>query len=257
MDYCGYIYKFTLKPTNKIYIGKREKSDFDYSYWGSGTLWKAEISKYDKYNDIEREVLEWCYTHDELLEREVYWIDKLNSRDPLIGYNISKGGANSYYGCSIKHTDEWNKKIGDGNRGIKHTIESRKNMSDGQKRYYNEHPEAHDRISEQNKRQWSDKEWVSRLNEKIKIIKSSAYWKEKMNIVKGRPVVNIDTGEIFVSIKSANKAYGKGNILRCVRGERKTACNYHWKYLDDDKVESFKKEELLKLNLKYNKQEEN
>ena len=32
----GYIYKFTLTTTGKIYVGKRQSSIFDEKYFGSG-----------------------------------------------------------------------------------------------------------------------------------------------------------------------------------------------------------------------------
>jgi hypothetical protein len=76
----------------KIYIGyhKISNNKFDDGYLGSGKLFKRAIKKYGKEKFIRR-TLEIC-TEENVGEREEYWIDKLKSRDPLIGYNISKGG---------------------------------------------------------------------------------------------------------------------------------------------------------------------
>lgn len=87
----GYIYKITNSINGKIYIGKRTGSQFDEDYWGSGTKLKVALKEFGKDN-FKREILEWCSTKDILREREIYWIQKLNSRNPDIGYNIKKGG---------------------------------------------------------------------------------------------------------------------------------------------------------------------
>ena len=47
-----------------------------------------------------------------------------------------------------------------------------------------------------------------------------------------RPVTNLDTGEIFASIKDASQKYkiSKGNISEVCKGKRKTAGGYRWAY---------------------------
>lgn len=49
-----------------------------------------------------------------------------------------------------------------------------------------------------------------------------------------KAVMNIDTGQVFESVKAANEYYGKkySNISAACRGEREVALGYHWKYLD-------------------------
>lgn len=99
----GYIYKFVNLKTNKIYIGKREKSSFDESYYGSGKLWKQDLEKYGKEN-IKREILCFGYSRSELNELEKYYIKLHNSQDKNIGYNIHKGGQG---GNSINDAERW------------------------------------------------------------------------------------------------------------------------------------------------------
>ena len=99
----GYIYKFTDIVNNKIYIGKREKNYFDESYYGSGKLWKNVLNTVGKDN-IKREILQWCYSKEELYNAERNWIKKLQSQDKDIGYNIHKGGAG---GNSLNDTEKW------------------------------------------------------------------------------------------------------------------------------------------------------
>ena len=110
----GYIYKFTLVPTSKIYVGKHkyQYEKLDEDYWGSGHKWKRTISNFS-HNDIKREIIEFCNTKEELFEREKYWIKELNSRDPDIGYNVSTGGEDGFVGAGKdnpfygkQHSDE-------------------------------------------------------------------------------------------------------------------------------------------------------
>lgn len=88
----GYIYKTTNLINKKIYIGKKHKSEFVPSYYGSGVLIKKSIAKYGIEN-FTVEVIEWCETLEELNIKEKYYIKVLNSdRHTGLGYNISKGG---------------------------------------------------------------------------------------------------------------------------------------------------------------------
>ena len=52
--------------------------------------------------------------------------------------------------------------------------------------------------------------------------------------VNPKPVICIDTGEIYGSIKEAERRYGKnyGAIQHAVNGKVKTAYNLHWKFVE-------------------------
>lgn len=82
------IYKTTNKVNNKIYVGKHNR--LRTGYLGSGLLLKNAIKKYGSKN-FEQEILEYC-TKETVNEREIYWIEKLQSQNLNIGYNISSGG---------------------------------------------------------------------------------------------------------------------------------------------------------------------
>lgn len=90
-DKYGYIYKIINVINGKIYVGKRVGSTLDEKYWGSGTKIKKAIQEFGL-NNFNREIIEWCSNSDILRERERYWIAKLDSRNPDIGYNIKRGG---------------------------------------------------------------------------------------------------------------------------------------------------------------------
>ena len=90
IDRYGYIYKITNKINGKIYVGKRAGSSIDEDYWGSGTKIKNALKEFGCEN-FKREIIEWCSTKDILRDRERYWVDKLDARNPEVGYNLKKG----------------------------------------------------------------------------------------------------------------------------------------------------------------------
>lgn len=89
----GYVYKLTYKKNNKIYIGAKTGTKVNLAYYGSGSIWTKEVlNKCNPSTDIDREILQWCNTAEELSDAEKYWIAKYNSTNSDIGYNILKGG---------------------------------------------------------------------------------------------------------------------------------------------------------------------
>ncbi len=83
------VYKITNLINNKIYIGQDRKNN--PLYYGSGKAIINAIKKYGKENFI-KEILSICENEEDMNEKEMYWIETLNSRDRKIGYNISIGG---------------------------------------------------------------------------------------------------------------------------------------------------------------------
>ena len=83
------IYKTTNLINNKIYVGKDKCNN--PKYLGSGVKITLAIKKYGKKN-FKKEILEYCDSEEELNEREIYWIQKFNSIDRNLGYNITVGG---------------------------------------------------------------------------------------------------------------------------------------------------------------------
>lgn len=99
----GYIYLTTNLINNKKYIGqhKYNRNEIDPYYFGSGILLAEAMKKYGKEN-FKSEILDICNSIDELNEKEIYWIQKLNAVDDENYYNISSGGntAHDYNNCT-------------------------------------------------------------------------------------------------------------------------------------------------------------
>ena len=101
------IYKVTEHCTGKIYVGQtinfkarlrkyscvaRSEERFVAEAWW---IKHAMIFYYpiDLFNDYDFEVIELVPDVSKLNEREIYWIDALDARNPEVGYNIMPGGT--------------------------------------------------------------------------------------------------------------------------------------------------------------------
>ena len=114
-----YIYKTTNTLNGKIYIGQTKKSKEKTSnYIGSGKLLIEAIKEYGKQSFI-KEIIEEIENQDPVYidSRESYWISYYNSRDPLIGYNITKGGS-GWSSFGIKRAEETKNKQSEIRKGV-------------------------------------------------------------------------------------------------------------------------------------------
>lgn len=135
------IYKTTNLVNGKQYIGKDTKNK--PSYLGSGVILKKAIKKYGKEN-FKKEIIEVCSTHEELKEREEYWLNYYDAGVNEMFYNKhnhSYGGP-IFSNMSIetrekkrnallgrKRSEETKRKIGDARRGKPLSNETKLKMS--------------------------------------------------------------------------------------------------------------------------------
>lgn len=92
-NFCVYIHTDQL---GKVYIGRafgdnvktvnRQRWRDGRGYKKCPRFWEA-IQEFG-WNNIQHELLEWNLTYEEALEREQYWIERYNSRNPEYGYNM-------------------------------------------------------------------------------------------------------------------------------------------------------------------------
>lgn len=104
----GYIYITTNTINGMKYIGQHRSDVFDPSYKGSGKQLKPDLTKYHRQN-FSVELIEWCYSENELNEREKFWINYYDAINDCNYYNIFEGGTDGKK--SYKITDEYRQKL--------------------------------------------------------------------------------------------------------------------------------------------------
>jgi group I intron endonuclease len=159
------IYKTVNVLNGKFYVGKDERNKPDY--YGSGINLNRAIKKYGKENFI-KEVLEYCSTKEELIEKEKYWIKETKAQE--LGYNIADGGwgGNTY-------DEETRQRISKQFRGrkvkpeiiekAKRTREEKKKQNPDAYKLSQEHKEI---LSKTHKGKVHPEEWKKNHSEKMK-----------------------------------------------------------------------------------------
>ena len=110
------IYKLTNTANSKIYIGQtwdslEERWDHGWGYKSCRYLQSA-IDKYGK-DSFRYELLTIAHTQECADYWEIYFIEKFNSRDHGVGYNIRGGGSRGKF----HHTIETKRKISEAKMG--------------------------------------------------------------------------------------------------------------------------------------------
>lgn len=213
------IYVFTNKINDKKYVGQTVR---DFNVRLQEHLRKQDIvfgkalKKYGAEN-FEYEIIDNAATIEELNAKEVFWIDKLNTVIPN-GYNQCYGGNNTL--------------------GFKHRLHSRRMMSltkrkTGSMKGKNNHyygKKHSPEVLQKMKDAWTE-ERRQLTSERSKVMDRSHFFVK---------VKNVDTGEIFNSVKEAAAAYGlkDTHISRVCKGKRKTTGGYRWEHVkqSDDKT---------------------
>lgn len=114
------IYKTINLLNGKFYVGLHSTNNLDDGYLGSGTTLLKAVNKYGKDN-FKREILEFCDCREDLVDREMYWIQQLDALNREIGYNIRLDAASSgFYGKGF--TEESKEKLRQANLGKKQSI---------------------------------------------------------------------------------------------------------------------------------------
>jgi group I intron endonuclease len=188
----SHIYKITNLINGKIYIGKSLREDA--SYMGSGLQILSAIKKHGKDNFC-KEVIEYC-SPEILNQREIFWINQLNSRDNRIGYNISIGGTggNHYWETlTDKEKLDHNTKISKSRKGQKtlYTDKQRSNVRAALGRLWNDKKD--------------DTEWLlARANPKKYILSDGTEFIRIENLTKYAKEHNLDKTWLC-SISTGNK----------------------------------------------------
>lgn len=130
----GYIYITIDHLENKVYIGQHKSNNA--MYFGSGKIIQSIIRK--RKHSLEKRILGYCETKEELNIAEQECIAFFNSFDRRYGYNLSLGGESGSFGA--KWADKSKEKLsqsisGSGNAfyGKKHSFETKQKISKSKK----------------------------------------------------------------------------------------------------------------------------
>lgn len=203
------IYKITNNVNGKIYIGQTvrtlEERLSEHKRKKVSLISKA----FDKYGfeNFTVEQIDSAESIDELNELEFKYIREYDSITPN-GYNQCEGGGNTF---GYHHSEKSKQKMSQNKKG---------KYTGAENHFYGKHhtEESRRKMSESRKGRVIDDEWRQHLSEASTL---------------KRQVQNLDTGEIFDSVKKAAESCGVAstNITRACKGKTKTSGGYRWKYV--------------------------
>lgn len=218
------IYTFINKINGKRYIG--QSTDIGRRYYqhsinslNSNTLeynsyfYKA-IRKYG-FSNFSFEILEEC-EEEKLNEREKYWIEFFNSNNQEFGYNLTEGGAGGPDRSKTIYQYDLDKNL---INTFKNAYEAARILGQGFHQSNIQSCAAHTNNTKT-------------VNGYIFTYEGDDFsWHEKKNVRKVVRVSKDGTETIFNTIKEAAQASNTNspNIIKVLKGERKTAGGYYWK----------------------------
>lgn len=213
------IYKATNKINNKVYIGqthktleermRRHKND---SKKQNSYFYRA-IRKYGWENFIW-EIIDTANTDEELNEKEQYWIKFYNSSDNKNkGYNSTSGADNNYTITKYERLRRSERAKGSNNPmygkpgtwlGKTFSDSHRKNLSNSLK------------------------------GRKVPWATGKNHWLSK-------PLINLNTGEIFNTIQEAANAYcvNRESISKQINGKTKNCNGFKWEFCENIDLDIF------------------
>lgn len=203
------IYKFTNLVNGKCYVGATiqlfKERIRKHIQDKRGTLYP--VIKEVGTENIKFEIIDTAETIEELNTKEIYWIDKLNTMSPN-GYNLCIGGGTT---TGYRHREDSKKSM---------SIKKSKMYVGGGNPFYGKHhsEEAKERMR------------IAKTGRKL-----TEEWKKNIANSQKVKVVNLDTKEVFNSIKEAGEKYNviPTHITRVCRGRRKSCGGYRWQYYSE------------------------
>ena len=211
------VYKHT-SPSGKVYIGIT--SSPVNRRWQNGKGYRqhryfnAAIQKYG-WQNFTHEILFSNLSKYDACEKEKELIMLYNSTDRRFGYNQSTGGESG--ACGVHPSQETIEKLRRASTGRKRGVEELKKFSEKMRG----HPVS--------------KETREKISNSLKgrPHKHSQETLRKIAKANGKPVVCVETGELFYSAVEASRQMGlsKCAVWYAVKNGQKSK-GFHWKYLE-------------------------
>lgn len=233
-NWCVYMHE--NRVNGKKYIGITSMKPTKRWVNGHGykqcPIFYAAIQKYG-WDAFRHELLFTDLTQEEAEQLEVELIAKYQTQDRDKGYNVAAGGL---VNAGFHRSEEFKQKVSKARKGVyagerhnmygiprsEETKEKLRASNIGKTRS----AEAKAKMSESAKRRWSadnieEREHFRQLN-------------LGGNSARARAVRCVETGAVYAAVREAGAKLGidDGCIVRCCKGQRKTAGGYHWEYVE-------------------------
>lgn len=219
-----YIGITSMKPTNR---------------WANGEGYKRcprfypAIQKYG-WDAFHHEILYTNLTQEEAERLEIELIEKYGTQDPEKGYNLSEGGGANQ---GFHRSEEFRQKVSSARKGVyageRHNMwgvpKSEETKARIRAPQVGRPKEAStcEKMSESARRRWDPTNESERAH--LRALNLGE------NSPRARGVRCVETGAVYGAIREAARSTGldDASILRCCKGERRTAGGYHWEYIDE------------------------
>ena len=234
LEIYGVIYKITNLINKKVYIGQTSRENgFKDRYCSKGegiervynyykyNLKKGKICNNHLMKSIEKygfeafevnEVFDVAFSRKELDIKEKIYINYYNSTNNLFGYNIEEGGKG---GLSKNTKDKIKRKT---SRPI----------------YCKETKQVFDSIASAEK--YFNKNNIS-INRKTYTSKGILHFEYVTNNKKYKPIICLNDGNLFYSVRECQKYYSTSNIMNICKGKHKNKkiknIKYYFMYVCD------------------------
>ena len=210
------VYKLTF-PNGMIYIGQTKHPIEHRIKTGGYQHNEKMLNAIKTFNDcdIQKEILADKLTQSEAYAVEKRMIAEYDSCNPAVGYNISKGGKETFLG--LKHTEETRRKMSASSTGKVFTEEHKKNISKALKASPNNRGVNNPMYGKPKSVETIQKQYASHRHEMKPVIQMT---------------LNGETINCFDSVHQASKATGvdRTSITRSAKGLDKHPTRFIWEY---------------------------
>lgn len=228
-----------------MYIGITQRAPNKRFKYGNGYkdneyFWQA-IEKYG-WNNFKHEILYSGLSKEIACTTEIELIAKYNSTNRKYGYNIALGKSHPHTEEERRkiseanrrriYSEETRRKLGKINKGRIFSKEWRKHISEANKGHIVSE-ETRKKISEANKCRVCSEETRKKISKANK--NPSEETRKKMSAAKPKcPVLCIETGIVYESLRNAERQTGVVNIWAVCHNKQKTAGGLHWKFITEN-----------------------
>lgn len=228
-DYSVYIH---TTPSGKVYVGITRQENPNRR-WQNGYGYRTQVLFYraiQKYGweSIKHEVVLTGLSKEDAENKEIELIAKYKATDPRHGYNCDNGGN-----CFGTHSEETKKKISEAQLGEKNHMYGKHSWCYGKK--MSAETIEKNRLGHLGKPSPNKgKRMTEKQKEKMHKPKTEDH-KRKLSEARSRPVMCVETGEVFRNGIDAGHSCGvaRGSISNAARGKTNTAGGYHWQYVNE------------------------